>query len=234
MTTAADLQTVINHWQDLQEALGTQQADTWPPVMGIARLHEHLRADDDARALRALERSPDQIGATAAPLRIAILDTMTGIDGQLVDAADYIASAVQRPAISRPPVTNSSDAVGLQLAALALSDTNDARRWSWTDPRQRNAPFAAAWLLGRIEDAPGPFRMLTAVQRDEVTRVAGRAARAITRALEMARQTQTLERPCPHCRGALRIEGGDGRAPAVRCRGCGRTWTTNTPGNVVC
>ena len=225
MTTAAHLQTVINHWTDLQQALGTQQADTWPPVMGIARLHEHLRADEKATELRALERSPDQIGATTAPLRIAILDTMTSIDRQLVDVADYIASAVQRPAITRPPITNRTDTVGLQLAALALADTTDARRWSYTDPRRRSAPFAAAWLLGRIEDGPGPFRMLTAIQHDEITRVAGRAARAIARALEMTRQTQALERPCPRCRGVLRIEGGDGRAPTIRCGGCGRKWT---------
>ncbi|MGW1267557.1 hypothetical protein [Streptomyces sp. NPDC002491] len=228
MTTATHLQTVINHWTDLQDALGTSQADTWPPVMGIARLHDHLKADDDARELRALERSPDQIGTTAAPLRIAILDTMTSIDAWLVDAADFIAGTVQRPAVTRPPVTNRTDAVGLQLAALALADTADARRWSYTDPRRRSAPFAAAWLLARVEDAPGPFRILTGVQREEVHRVAGRAARAMDRALEMTRQTQALERPCPHCRGTLRIEGGDGRPPTVRCRGCGRKWTDVT------
>ncbi|MGW0869924.1 hypothetical protein ACWD3Z_05460 [Streptomyces sp. NPDC002740] len=227
MTTATHLETVINHWTDLQQALGTQQAETWPPVMGIARLHEHLKADDERKELRALERSPDQIGASTAPLRIAILDTMRDLDHQLVDTADQTASAVQRPAVTRPPVTNSTDTVGIQLAALALADTADARRWSYTDPRRRTAPFAAAWLLARIEDAPGPFRLLTGTQRDEVTRAAGRAARAIDRALEMARKTQALERPCPHCRGVLRIEGGDGRAPTVRCRGCGRKWTGN-------
>ncbi|MGQ4358544.1 hypothetical protein [Streptomyces sp. SAS_272] len=228
MTTATHLHTVINHWTDLQASLGTQQADTWPPVMGIARLHEHLKADDEARALRALERSPDQIGTTTAPLRIAILDTMTSIDAWLIDTTDHIAGAVQRPAVSRPPITNRTDTVGLQLAALALADTADARRWSYTDPRRRSAPFAAAWLLARVEDAPGPFRMLTGVQREEVQSVAGRAARAVVRALEMARQTQVLERPCPNCRGVLRIEGGDGQAPTVRCRGCGRAWTGDT------
>src|SRR3954470_543203 len=97
MTTATHLQTVINHWTALQASLGTTQADTWPPVMGIARLADHLRADDDRREQRALERSPEQIGATAAPLRIAILDTMQDLDQQLVDVADQIASSVQRP-----------------------------------------------------------------------------------------------------------------------------------------
>ncbi|MFD6550365.1 hypothetical protein [Streptomyces sp. NPDC058398] len=47
----------------------------------------------------------------------------------------------------------------------------------------------------------------------------------IEEALEMARRTQVLDRPCPHCRGQSRIQGGDDQDPAVRCRGCGREWT---------
>ncbi|MFF3310510.1 hypothetical protein [Streptomyces sp. NPDC002952] len=230
MTTADNLHTVINHWTDLQTALGTTQADTWPPVMGIARLAEHLRADDDRTQQRALERSPHQIGATAAPLRIQILDTMRALDEQLVDVADQIAASIQRPATRHVQVRSASsgDDVALQLATLILKDQVDARRWSWTDPTLRTAPFAAAWLLARHDGAPGPFRKLTSVQLDEIASAAGQAARQIERALELTRKTQVLERPCPHCRGVLRIEGGDGQDPAVLCRGCGRTWTGYT------
>lgn len=231
MTAATHLQTVINHWTDLQQALGTQQADTWPPVMGIARLHEHLKADDDRQEQRALERSPDQIGATAAPLRIQILDTMTDLDQQLVDVADQIASSVQRPP-ARVPIRSASsgDDVALQLSTLILKDEVDVRRWSWTDPRLRTAPYAAAWLLARHDGAPGPFRKLTGPQLDEIATAASHAAQQVERALELTRRTQVLERPCPHCRGILRIEGGDGQDPAVRCRGCGRNWTGDTSG----
>ncbi|MEV8600471.1 hypothetical protein AB0465_11395 [Streptomyces griseoviridis] len=229
MSTAADhLQHVINHWADLQQALGTQQAGTWPPVMGIARLAEHLRADDDAFELRALERSPDQIGATAAPLRIAVLDVMTAVDHQLVDVADGIASAVQRPPTTRVPirVAGPGDDIALQLRTLILKDDADERRWSFTDPRRRTAPYAAAWLLARHDGAVGPFGRLTGVHQDQIAAVARWAAGQIDEALEMARRTQALEdRPCPHCRGELRISGGDGQAPMVRCRGCGRQWT---------
>ncbi|MEU6222263.1 hypothetical protein [Streptomyces sp. NPDC047042] len=226
MTTANHLHHVINHWTDLQQALGTNRADTWPPVMGIARLHEHLRADDDARELRALERSPDQIGATAAPLRIAILDTMTAIDRRLVDGADVIADHVQRPAASsKPRCAGPGDDIALALRTLVLKDEVDARRWSFTDPRRRTAPFAAAWLLARHDGAPGPFTKLTPLHLDAIATAARWAAAQIDQALEMTRRTQVLERPCPHCRGVLRIEGGDGQDPAVRCRGCGRTWT---------
>ncbi|MEU4170996.1 hypothetical protein AB0F46_29465 [Streptomyces sp. NPDC026665] len=226
MTTAADhLKTVINHWTDLQQALGTQQADTWPPVMGIARLHDHLKADDQAAAQRALERSPEQLGATAAPLRITILDTMTALDQQLVDAADQIASAVQRTPATRVRSAGPGDSLGLKLSTLILTDQADARRWSFTDPRHRTAPFAAAWLLARHDGAPGPFRPLTGVHRDQIADAARWAAGQVEQALELARRTQVLDRPCPHCRGVLRIEGGDGQEPAVRCRGCGRKWT---------
>lgn len=193
--------------------------------MGIARLHDHLKATEDAVEQRALERSPDQIGATAAPLRIAILDTMTALDRQLVDLTDYIAAAVQRPAVARVRSASPDDAVGLQIATLAMKDAADERRWSYTDPRRRTAPFAAAWLLARHDGAAGPFRKLTGVQQDQIGSVARWSAGQIHQALEMARKTQVLERPCPHCRGQLRIEGGDGRVPTVKCRGCGRKWT---------
>ncbi|MCG7203988.1 hypothetical protein [Streptomyces arenae] len=228
MTTADDLKTVINHWTDLQAALAAPQAGTWPPVMGIARLHDHLRADEAAWAQRALERSPEQLGATAAPLRIGILDTMTAIDVQLVETADVIAGTIQRLPTTRVPirVAGPGDDVALQLRTLILRDEADDRRWSLTDPRRRTGPYAAAWLLARHDGAPGPFAKLTGVQRDQIASAARWAAGQIEQALEMTRKTQVLERPCPHCRGVLRIEGGDGRPPTVRCRGCGRTWSS--------
>ncbi|MFE6284376.1 hypothetical protein [Streptomyces sp. NPDC057877] len=226
MTTADHLKTVINHWADLQQALATNQADTWPPVMGIARLHDHLKATEDAVQQRALERSPDQIGATAAPIRIAILDTMTELDRRLVDGADIIASHVQRPAASgMVRVAGPGDDVALALRTLILKDEADARRWSFTDPRRRTAPFAAAWLLARHDGAPGPFAKLTPRAEDALATLARWAAGQIEQALELTRRAQVLERPCPHCRGVLRIEGGDGQLPTVKCRGCGRTWT---------
>lgn len=227
MTTADHLHHVLNHWTDLQTALGTQQADTWPPVMGIARLHDHLKATEDAVEQRALERSPEQLGATAAPLRIAVLDTMTELDRRLVDVADSIASAVQRVPTTRAPVrvAGPGDDIALQLKTLILRDEADERRWSFTDPRRRTAPYAAAWLLARHDGAPGPFAKLTGVHQDQIADAARRAADQIDQALEMARRTQVLERPCPHCRGVLRVEGGDGQVPTVKCRGCGRRWT---------
>lgn len=225
MTTADHLKTVINHWPDLQASLATSQADTWPPVMGIARLHEHLKATDEAVELRALERSPTQIGASVAPLRIAILDTMTELDQRLVDAADIIASHVQRPPTpSSVRAAGPGDDIALQLRTLILKDEADERRWSYTDPRRRSAPFAAAWLLARHEGAPGPFAKLTQLHQDAIATAAEWAAAQVEQALEMARKTQVLERPCPHCRGVLLIEGGDGQVPAVRCDGCGRKW----------
>ncbi|MFC8432222.1 hypothetical protein [Streptomyces sp. NPDC057253] len=229
MTTADHLHHVINHWIDLQTALATNQADTWPPVMGIARLHDHLKATDEATELRALERSPDQVGASVAPLRVEILDTMATIDHRLVDTADGIAGAVQRLPVTQVPirVAGPGDDIALQLRTLILKDEADDRRWSFTDPRRRTAPFAAAWLLARHDGAPGPCAKLTGVRQDQIASAARWAAGQVDQALEMARRTQVLERSCPHCRGVLRIEGGDGQDPKVKCRGCGRTWTSH-------
>ncbi|MFJ8054929.1 hypothetical protein [Streptomyces sp. NPDC096142] len=234
MTTADNLKTVINHWTDLVEALGTPQADTWPPVMGIARLHDHLKADEAAVELRALERSPEQLGATAAPLRIAVLDTMTAIDQRLVDSADVIADHVQRPAATGPVRSaGPGDDIALQIKTLVMRDEADARRWSFTDPRRRTAPYAAAWLLARHDGAPGPFAKLRPLHQDAIATAARWAAAQIHQALEMTRKTQVLERPCPHCRGVLRIEGGDGQDPTVKCRGCGRVWSPISRGKAI-
>ncbi|WP_157880592.1 hypothetical protein [Streptomyces sp. Root1310] len=144
-----------------------------------------------------------------------------GLPGDLVGAADYIAGAVQRPAITRPPIMNGTDTVSVQLTGSPSPTPPTPRRWSHTNPRQRSTPFAAAWLLDRVEDAPGPFRKLTGSQADEIARTAGRAARA----LEMTRQTQALERPCRHCRGVLRIEAATAQprpSDAVAAGGSGR------------
>lgn len=66
---------------------------------------------------------------------------------------------------------------------------------------------------------------MTGVHHDQIADAARWAAGQVEQALEMARKTQVLECPCPHCRGVLRVEGGDGGTPVVRCEDCSRTWS---------
>ncbi|MEV6105731.1 hypothetical protein AB0M28_13590 [Streptomyces sp. NPDC051940] len=229
-TTAAHLATIINRWGDLHDALTTHTSAPWPPAGRMSDYLAQLDAADreivrQKRAQdRAAERSPDQIGETSPPLNIDTLDTMRAVEAALVHLADAIASAIQRGPAREIRAAGPLDEAGVKLHMATLLDARDRRRWSLTAPTYRRAPYAAAWLLARVEDAPGPFRTLTAVQRDHIASVARAATRRVEQALGMAVHRAKVGEPCPKCRGQLRVEGGDGTAPAVKCRGCGATW----------
>lgn len=223
MTPAAThLSVIVTHWDDLTDTLDAATGTTWPPVMGISYLTalDQHDADDIARQ-RLLERSPDQLGETPAPLRLDILDTMRAVEAALVHCADITASSVQRPASSLRSAGR-DDELGLQLALLAARDGADPRRWRYRGTR--TAPYAAAWLAGRLAGDPGPFRPLSVEYAELIANVAQTAAERVLRALGGVRQERAIDRPCPHCRGHLRLDGGDGQPPTVACADCGRTY----------
>lgn len=224
-SAAAHLATVIRLWPDLADALVARQQATWPPTMGVARLVDRER-DEYAAAHRYLDRRTDQLGETPAPIRLDIVDTMRTIEAELVHRADIIAAEVQRPAMSRAP-RHWLAADRARRDDLAARDAADPRRWRY--PGHRDAPTAAAWLAGRLAGDPGPFLKLAIRHRDAIQRTAARAASAIETALEMERRTTNVRWPCPHCRGQLVVQGGDGTAPAVMCDDCGRTWRERVP-----
>lgn len=238
---AADLQTVIDRWGDLADMVGTPATLTWPPA-GIAAYMaaldeldgESLEALRQARADEKADRAGEDLGDRPTPVRLRVLDAQHAVGSALSELADQLASEVQRPAASRVRAAGPGDRVGLALSTATVQDQADRRRWSWTDTRTREAPWAAAWLLARLEDAPGPFARLTGEQRDRIARVAAGAAERILAALEEARRARTVSLPCPApCGGRLEVHGGDGRDPSVTCTECGRTWTgphTTGPG----
>lgn len=223
---AAHLATVIRLWPDLGAALVARQQTTWPPTMGVARLIVDQDEREHAAAHRYLDRRADQIGATPAPIRLDIVDTMRAVQAELVHTADVTAAEVQRPAMSHAP-RHWLPADRARRDTLADQDAADPRRWRY--PGYRDAPLAAAWLAGRLNGMPGPFLQLNSRQREAIDTTATRSADRIETALEMARRTTPVRWPCPHCRGQLSVSGGDGTAPAVQCRDCGRTWRERQP-----
>lgn len=228
-TPQTHLQTVINHWGDLQDTLGVP-ATVGAFGIGLRAYLDVLdRADAEEiaeqREARGWQRAGTlPLGERPVPIRLRVHDTMRGVERALLYCADQTASSVQRPAISPAPI-DWPPADRLRRNTLAAAERNDPRRWSWTDPRSRTAVLAAVWLLHRLDDAPGPFTPLTPPQRDLIATVAAGAAQRVLAALDMARRTQTAPQPCPHCRGTLRIEGGDGQPPAVRCAEPHCGWT---------
>ncbi|MEU2625149.1 hypothetical protein ABZ642_44835 [Streptomyces sp. NPDC007157] len=117
---------------DLERLLTLERAPHWKgsslrdgPSRAAAR-SSRRRGSRHQQGPRREKRSPEQLGATAAPLRIAILDTMTALDQRLVDPADIIADHFQRPAVTRAVrAAGPGDDFALQLRALILKDEAD-------------------------------------------------------------------------------------------------------------
>lgn len=226
MTTRQHLTTIATHWTDLHDALTTTGNSTWPPASRMSTYLAQLDAIDaeeieTRRALRALERSPEQLGETRAPIRLHIHDTMRTVEAALVELADQIAAEVQRPVIAAPINRGWSDEIHRTVALLSAKDSADTRRWGYVGTDRRTAPYAALWLLGRHENTPGPFRKLTLAHTDRIDRAAAEAAERVERALQLTRHSQPLTERCA-CGGQLHLDGGDGNPPAVRCATCGR------------
>ncbi|MGW7196629.1 hypothetical protein [Streptomyces chryseus] len=237
-TASHHLWTVIHHWKDLEDALDGRP-NTWPPTMGIATLSNRHQDKEEleaaryrATALRALERAPEQLGWTAAPLRLDVLDTLTTVEAALVELADQTAAAIQHAPITPAPPRRSwpADPKARRTAKaddnrrnlLALRQAKDPRRWRYTG--QRTTRQAALWLLARVQGVRGPWRPLTDEEAQRIHLVARVAAHLVEHALDVGEGKVTLAEACPLCGGVLDIHGGAGARPVVRCTSCGRTW----------
>ncbi|AZM46592.1 hypothetical protein DMB38_12900 [Streptomyces sp. WAC 06738] len=232
------LQHIAEHWPRLRDMLDTHHGAPWPPAGRMADYLAQLDAADReavraARAAqRAAERSPDQLGDRPVPVRLDILDTMRALDAVLLQLADQIAAEIQRPAYGTPRRSAGPlDELGQRMRLVQAADEADARRWHWNGPG-RDSGAAAAWLHARIENQPGPFAALDAANRERIERLAAEAAERLDAALDLVRRAQTLDRPCPYCRGELHMHSGDGQPPAVICASCGRTWRETEPEKV--
>lgn len=228
MTTRQNLTTIATRWTDLHDALTTTGGASWPPA---GRMNDYVAALDAADAeevaarwaLRDLERSPEQLGETRAPIRLHIHDTMRTVEAALVELADQIAAEVQRPVINAPLTARGwSDEIHRTMALLAAKDGADTRRWGYVGTDRRTAPYAALWLLGRHENTPGgPFRAISLMHRERIDRIAAEAGARVEQALQLTRHSQPLAETCA-CGGQLHLDGGDGAPPAIRCPSCGR------------
>ncbi|MDI3389531.1 hypothetical protein QIS99_25550 [Streptomyces sp. B-S-A8] len=98
----------------------------------------------------------------------------------------------------------------------------DPKRWRHTG--HRDAVRTALWLLARVEHQPGPCAPITPAHARRIETVGPGAADRVERALDIASQRRTIERPCP-CGGAIDVHGGEGRTPVAHCTGCGHIWT---------
>ncbi|MFJ4009434.1 hypothetical protein [Streptomyces sp. NPDC090026] len=239
-TTTQHLWTIARHWTDLHNALA-DHTPTWPPTMGIATHSARTQSTEDAeaaawraQALRALERSPDQPGWTAAPIRLDVLDALVLIEGGIIELADTIAAAVQHsPVAPSPPrrtwpadprAYRAARADAARRDALALRQSADPRRWRFTGPT-RTVPRAALWLLAQAQGVRGPWRPLDDQQLQRVRAVAGTAARLLERCLDVGDGRVRLDAGCPSCGGLVDLHGGGGARPVAHCTNCGHTWT---------
>lgn len=229
-TTATHLTTCAIHWRDLTNALGQPAvhngfgiglrghlASLAEPDLPDATLATQARLDERA------DSSPDAPGERPIPIRLHIHEVMRTVHADLLNCADQIASSAQRPVMGLLPAGYPTADRG-RRELLVMQDRNDPRRWSWTGDRP-TAPYAALWLLARVQGAPGPFRPLTPLHHDLVAGVARSCADRVEAALDIAAQRRTLEQRHEGCGGRIDVHGGEGRAPVAHCTGCGRIWT---------
>lgn len=224
---AADLNVIVRHWGDLHAMLVIPGTADWPPA---ARMADHQRALSDeeqaeihaeAAAERA-ERTAVAPGERPIPLRAAVLDTITAINGQLLYVADQVASSIQRPAITVPPSAGPADETGRALRLLATTDEADSRRWHWNGAG-RDGRTAALWLRGRILDEDGPFAPLGLDDRERIGAVAAAARERVERTLGLARREDPIARRCL-CTGHMVLRQGGALEPEVECQLCGTKW----------
>lgn len=234
-TAQQHLAVVVRHWEDLTDALGTPNTFSWPPSGLAAYLAEldALDADEVAAARQArledrADRPYDALGERPVPIRVAVHDTMRTVETALLDCADSIAAHVQRPP-ARVKSAGPGDEIGQRLSLAAAQDQADPARWSYTAHPTRTAVFAAVWLTQRLEGVPGPFRPLNVLHTERIKSIARSSAERVESALDMSRRTREVRTPCPHCRGKLRVEGGDGLPPAVRCTASHCGWKRQAP-----
>ncbi|MGW1121089.1 hypothetical protein ACWD5B_28930 [Streptomyces tanashiensis] len=203
-TTTHQLQTVATLWPDLTDALSAPTHHSWPPVelKGYLSAMEHMDSVE-AAALRALERSPDQLGTRPVPISLRIHDTMRTVEAALHETADQIASANQHHDVR----------------------TSHPHRWRYTGTRP-GAIRTALWLSARAAGVFWPGRALTEPQERHLGHVATEALHRIETALDLAQGTRELspEHTCA-CGGQIVIQGGAGDQPTARCRNCGAIWT---------
>ncbi|MFC9700895.1 hypothetical protein ACFTWD_09410 [Streptomyces sp. NPDC056943] len=234
-TPAQQLQQIARLWPDLTDALSAPTHHSWPPVelRGYLNAMEHMDRVE-AAALRALERSPEQLGARPVPISLRVHDTMRAVEAALLDTADRIARSVQRPP-QQPPAPAHSAAARTRGERLVWQDRArriEAARRDACDPRRwqpqhgRTAIRAALWLSGRADGRSGPFRMLSATENQHLARVAAGALGRVESALDLADQRRelTAEHPC-QCGGTIEMYGGAGARPVARCKGCGAIWS---------
>ncbi|WP_329151253.1 hypothetical protein OIU91_28460 [Streptomyces sp. NBC_01456] len=238
---ADDLRIVLDHWQHMRDLIDTTTPAPWPPAMGtdyLRALDEHDAAEVAAPAAAA-EREHLVLAEQPAPLRLHVVDACRAVEVALCSVADEVAADVQRAKVAPPRRPNPTDPVGRDLALLAARDEADPQRWHY-NVGGRSAPRAAAWLLARLTDKPGPCLPINGAHRDRISRIACEAARRIERTvgIEQRRAFPMDDRPCPWCGATLTMHRGGSDAPAVTCENgldCGapvqvldgrRTWAT--------
>ncbi|MFE5514482.1 hypothetical protein ACFQ9J_28505 [Streptomyces sp. NPDC056529] len=223
-TTAHQLQQIARHWPDLTDALEVPTAGTGFGL-GLRGYLNTLEQHDAAEqaALRAMERNPDQLGATAAPLSLRIADTMRTVEVALHETGTQIAAANQRALITPAPRDWAKDDRA-RRNKIALEDSRDRQRWHFTP--SHTAPYSALWLCARVQGAKWPGTGLTTAQHATVRKVAAGALERIEKALDLVYQRRELsiDRPC-QCGGRIEVYGGGGADPVAQCQGCGAFWS---------
>ena len=206
--TRHHLHLIRDHLGDLAAAQHTDPAPTWPPQ----RLTTEMWAIRDAQAAaERADRNDHALGDSPAPvLNLDAMQAHQDISEELLMLADIVAEACQLP--------------------VAVEHRADPERWRFNASWKNGPHWAAVYVDGRLagDDLDGRhFRPIPLRTADEVARVARECWRVMARVLGIGSQATVVpDRPCPWCRGQLRLHQPAGEAPYVVCV---TGWDCKTP-----
>ncbi|MEV4059707.1 hypothetical protein [Nonomuraea dietziae] len=146
----ADLRWVAAYWPDLHDSRlhGTPAA-----FRRVQLTAEQLDERDAAAWIERLERTPEAIGASPAPVRVPVVDLLTGLLADTAYLADELAAALSCPTLE-PPASGLADArpyLTFAMRRLGEPAVDDALA-AWAYGRTRALVSTVARGLALIYD----------------------------------------------------------------------------------
>lgn len=148
---AADLRWIAQYWEDLTES---RLPGTPAPFRRPHLTREQCDDRDWQARQERWERTPEAIGVSPAPLRVPVLDLVTGLLADAVALADDLAHAVERPELPAPSsgLADARPYLAYAAACVLEVDARGATLEAWAYRQTRAMVATVAYALALVYD----------------------------------------------------------------------------------